>query len=117
MFVFAKKKKKKKKREKITVESDHKPLQAILQKSVLAAPCRLQRMLLRLQRFNLDVTYKPGSQMYIADHLSGAYLASVGEEDKEFQVFALEIESLNPLDSLTVSSERKRQNRIQFSRP
>ena len=93
-------------REKITVESDHKPLQAIFKKSVLAAPCRLQRMLLRLQRFNLDVTYKPGSQMYIADHLSRAYLASVGEEDKEFQVFALEIESLNPLDSLTVSSER-----------
>ena len=71
-------------RERITVESDHKPLQAIFKKSVLAAPCRLQRMLLRLQRFNLDVTYKPGSQMYIADHLSRAYLASQGEEDKEF---------------------------------
>jgi len=93
-------------REKITVESDHKPLQAIFKKSVLAAPCRLQRMLLRLQQFNLDVTYKPGSKMYIVDHLSRAYLASVGEEDKEFQVFALEIESLNPLDSLTVSGER-----------
>jgi len=83
-------------REKITVESDHKPLQAIFKKSVLAAPCRLQRMLLRLQRFNLDVTYKPGSQMYIADHLSRAYLPSLGEEDEEFQVFALEVESLNP---------------------
>ena len=44
--------------------------------------------------------------MCIADHLSRAYLASVGEEDKEFHVFALEIESLNPLDSFTVSSER-----------
>ena len=44
--------------------------------------------------------------MYIADHFSKAYLASQGEEDKEFQVFALEVESLNPLDSLTVSSER-----------
>jgi len=93
-------------REKITVESDHKPLQSIFKKSVLAAPCRLQRMLLRLQRFNLDVKYKPGSQMYIADHLSRAYLASQGEEDKEFQVFALEVETLNPLDALTVSSER-----------
>ena len=44
--------------------------------------------------------------MYIADHLSRAYLPSLGEEDEEFQVFALEVESLNPLDSLTVSSER-----------
>ena len=34
-------------REKITVHSDHKPLQAIFKKSVLAAPCRLQTMLLR----------------------------------------------------------------------
>ena len=39
-------------REKITVESDHKPLQSIFQKSILSAPCRLQRMMLRLQRFN-----------------------------------------------------------------
>ena len=93
-------------RERITVESDHKPLQAIFKKSVLPATCRLQRMLLRLQRFNLDVIYKPGPQMYIADHLSRAYLASQGEEDKEFQVFALEVETLNPLKSLTVSSER-----------
>ena len=60
----------------------------------------MQRMLLRLQRYNLDVTYKPGSQMYIADHLSRAYLATQGEEDKEFQVFALEVETLNPLDSV-----------------
>lgn len=34
-------------RERITVESDHKPLQAIFKKSVLAALRRLQRMLLR----------------------------------------------------------------------
>ena len=67
-------------REKITAESDHKPVQAILKKSLLAAPCRLQRMLLRPQQFNLDVTYKPGSQMYIADHLPRAYLTSQGEE-------------------------------------
>ena len=44
--------------------------------------------------------------MYTADHLFRAYLASQGEEDKEFQVFALEVETLNPLESLTVSSER-----------
>ena len=43
----------------ITVESDHKPLQSIFQKSILSAPCLLQRMMLRLQRFNLDVKYKP----------------------------------------------------------
>ena len=44
--------------------------------------------------------------MYLADHLSRAYLPDQGEQDEEFQVFALDIEALNPLDSLTVSSER-----------
>ena len=84
-------------REKISMGSGHKPLQAIFKKSVLAAPCRLQRMLLGLQQFNLDVRYKPGSQMYRADHLSRA------------RPFTLEVDTLNPFDSLTVSSERPAQ--------
>ena len=33
---------------KVLVESDHKPLEAIFKKSLLSAPKRLQRMLLRL---------------------------------------------------------------------
>lgn len=56
-------------RELITVESDHKPLQSIFKKSLLSAPGRLQRMILRLQKYNINVVYKPGSQMYVADHL------------------------------------------------
>jgi len=80
-------------------------------------------MLHRLQRYNIEVKYKPGSQMYLADHLFRAYLPDQGEQDKEFQVFALEVEALNPLDSLTVSNERltpftdkRRQNKIQCSK-
>ena len=93
-------------REKITVESDHKPLQCIFQKSILSAPCRLQRMMLRLQRFNLDVKYKPGAQMYVADHLSRASLADNEEMADSFQVFALEVETLTPFDSIKVAPER-----------
>ena len=55
-------------REKVTVESDHKPLQAIFKKSILTASSRLPRLLLRLQRYNLDVHYKKNKDMYIADH-------------------------------------------------
>ena len=93
-------------REKNTVESDHKPLQSIFQKSILSAPCRLQRMMLRLQRFNLDVKYKPGAQMYVADHLSRASLADNEEMADNFQVFALEVETLTPFDSIKVAPER-----------
>ena len=93
-------------RQKITVESDHKPLQSIFQKSILSAPCRLQRMMLRLQRFNIEVKYKPGAQMYVADHLSRASLADNKEMKDSFQVFAFELETLTPFDSIKVAPER-----------
>lgn len=93
-------------REKVKVESDHKPLQSIFQKSIHSAPCRLQRMMLRLQRFNLEVKYKPGAQMYVADHLSRASLADSTSKSDNFQVFAIELETLTPLDSIKVAPER-----------
>lgn len=93
-------------RAKVTVESDHKPLQSIFKKSLLEAPCCLQRMMLRLQRYNLDVTYKPGPQMYIADHQSRASMSDSGTLHKEFQVFALEPEGIGPLNTVKISSER-----------
>ena len=73
---------------------------------MLAAPSRLQRMILRLQRYNLNVTYKPGPEMHVADHLSRAFLADQGEPGDECQVFALELEGINPLDNVKITSER-----------
>jgi hypothetical protein len=40
-----------------------------------SVPKRLQRMLLRLQSYKVDLVYKPGSQMLLADALSRAYLS------------------------------------------
>ena len=74
--------------------------------SLLSAPGRLQRMILRLQKYNIDVVYKPGSQMYVADHLSRAYLADQGEPSGEFQVFALELEEINLLAQLQKATEQ-----------
>ena len=59
-------------RDTVLVETDHKPLEIIFRKLLLTAPKRLQRMLLRLQSFNIYVTYKKGTQMYVADTLSRA---------------------------------------------
>lgn len=58
---------------KVTVETDHKPLVSISQKPIHSAPKRLQRMLLRMQRYDLQIMYKKGSEMYLADALSRAY--------------------------------------------
>lgn len=57
----------------VKIQTDHKPLESIFRKSLLSAPKRLQRMLLRLQKFDLQVSYKKGTEMYLADTLSRAY--------------------------------------------
>ena len=52
------------------VESDHKPLEMIALKNLVAVPPRLQRMLLRLQTYDCTIKYRPGKEMLLADTLS-----------------------------------------------
>ena len=59
---------------KFKVETDHKPLESILKKSLLSAPKRLQRMMLRLQNFDFEVEYEKGTLLHLANTLSRAYL-------------------------------------------
>ena len=72
-------------RDKISVHSDHKPLEIIFKKPLCSAPKRLQRMLLRLQGFCLDIKYKQGCKMYIADFLSRCALPLSHENDPSAQ--------------------------------
>ena len=55
---------------RFTVESDHKPLEMIHLKNLSAAPHRLQRMLLRIQPYDIGIKYKPGKEVAVADLLS-----------------------------------------------
>ena len=55
---------------RFTVQSDHKLLEMIHLKSMHNAPPRLQRMLLQLQKYDMEIKYKPGSEMLLADVLS-----------------------------------------------
>lgn len=48
-----------------TILSDHKPLEMITLKNLGAAPPRLQRLLLRLQGYDMTVKYKPGKEMLL----------------------------------------------------
>ena len=65
---------------RVTVETDHKPLEVIIKKSLLAAPRRLQRMLLQLQWYDLNVVYVPGSQQVVADTQSRAPVEAAPED-------------------------------------
>ena len=53
-----------------TVQSDHKPLEMIHLKSIHNAPPQHQRMLLQLQKYDMKIEYKPGSEMLLVDTLS-----------------------------------------------
>lgn len=59
---------------KVIVETDHKPLVSLFNKPLFKIPARLQRFMLRLQRYDLELVYKPGKFLYVADTLSRAPL-------------------------------------------
>lgn len=54
----------------VTIHTDHKPLEAIFHKPISLAPARLQRMLLRLRMYDLDVKYVGAKSVLLADTLS-----------------------------------------------
>ncbi|GBM44476.1 Retrovirus-related Pol polyprotein from transposon 17.6 [Araneus ventricosus] len=58
----------------VTVETDHKPLLGLSKKPYDSISPRLQRMLLRLNKYNVNLIYVPGKQLVIADTLSRAQL-------------------------------------------
>lgn len=59
---------------RVIVETDHKPLIPLFTRALYKVPARLQRFMLRLQCYDLQVVYKPGKYMYTADTLSRAPL-------------------------------------------
>ena len=82
------------------MQSNHKPSEVIFGKPLVTTSKRLQRMLLRLQRYSLDVTYTRGSEMYIADTLSRAYIPG------EPSVHAVALAKMAMTDGLSVSPRR-----------
>lgn len=71
-------------RPEILVQTDHKPIVSIMTKHVASINnARLQRMRLKLLKYNLNVTYVPGKNMYIADLLSRSFLNDKVFDDPE----------------------------------
>ncbi|CAB4003659.1 Hypothetical predicted protein [Paramuricea clavata] len=84
----------------VQVQSDHKPLESIMKKSLHMAPRRLQRMLLRLQGYDIDLVYRSEKNMELSDTLSRVYLHEGGTPVE------IEVESINVMRSLLVYSAR-----------
>lgn len=69
----------------LTVHTDHKPLLNIINRELNKISPRLQRMILKLLRYNIKVHFVPGKDLLIADALSRAYIDHHGEPDIEMQ--------------------------------
>ncbi|GFR83810.1 transposon Ty3-I Gag-Pol polyprotein [Elysia marginata] len=82
----------------VTVFTDHKPLEQIFKKQLLAAPMRLQRMRLTLQWYDINVTYRKGKDMQIPDTLSRAYLQE--------SVAEIDINQVNAPEFLNITDEK-----------
>ena len=87
------------------VETDHKPFILISEKPLCNAPPRLQRILLRVQKYDKKLIYIPGKQMIIADTLSRAHSKNnLGSTEEDIEVHVCAVKQLIP-----VSEERWKQ--------
>jgi len=84
---------------KTIVHTDHKPLESIVKKPLHRAPRRLQGMMIRLQKYDLEIRYERGIRMFLADTLSRAYLPSRIQVESEF-------ETINVTNYLPISQAR-----------
>lgn len=70
---------------KVTVLNDHKPLESLLKKHLHEVPSpRLQRLKLKLLRYELEFKYLQGKLMFIADLLSRSYQTTNDEVDETY---------------------------------
>ena len=56
----------------VEAETDHKALETLFQKPLVDCPLRIQKMMLKLQQYDLKVKYVPGKSLAVADALSRA---------------------------------------------
>lgn len=79
----------------VTAHTDHQPLETIFKKPLHAAPRRLQKMTMHLQRYNIKVTYQKGTSLLLVNTLSRAPLPTTNDSKQtNFEVFRADIDNL-----------------------
>ena len=70
----------------IEVINDHKPLEIILKKPLSQATRRIQSLMMKLFRYDVNFKYEPGKTLLIADTLSRAFLKENDKRPNVMQV-------------------------------
>ena len=94
------------------VESDHKPLEMIVLKNLHKVPIRLQRMILKLQPFDMKIVYVPGKDIPVPDALSRLKKQEESETDcadkLETDVTDITDSATDKVDAIVTDSSWKR---------
>lgn len=93
-----------------TIKTDHKPLISLFRKPLLAAPRRLQHMLLNLQRYRFFIVFVSRKENVVADALSRAPILEEEPADQYQKLnicrFSGELEEVRLSSYLSVSDSR-----------
>ena len=84
---------------RVTLWTDHKALEVIAKTPLAAAPKRLKHLMMRLMQYDVEIKYRRGPEMYLADTLSRAYLPHEHHPGKADQ----EVERIHSVNFLSVS--------------
>lgn len=99
---------------KVVVNTDHKPLIAIFSKGLNSCSPRIQRLRLKLCRYDLHLNYVPGKQMHVADALSRTAVHVVSESCSEEQKVEAQVKGC--VDSLPVTDQRREAIKVEYQK-
>ena len=92
---------------KTVIHTDHKPLESIFAKPISLAPARLQRMLLRLRIYDLDVKYVGANKVLIADTLSRLVVPNKDKAVPDLDVTIAQVLKIRPTLLQSLQGETK----------
>lgn len=94
---------------KVIVETDHLSLIPIFKKPLYVAPARLQRMLLQMQRYDIEVRFRAGKEIPVPDTLSRKSLSDTYPSLSE----GLDVQVNMVISSLPVSDRKLQEIKAQ----
>lgn len=92
---------------RVTIKTDHKPLESIFLKPISLAPARLQRMLLRLRMYDLYLKYVGAKSVLLADTLSRLVKPESDAAVPNLDVTIAQVLKIKPTHMESLQSETK----------
>ncbi len=91
----------------VTVHTDHQPLETIFKKPISLTSPRLQRMLLRLTTYNLEVKYVSAKNVLMADTLSRLIVPGKDKAVPGLDITIAQVMKIRPTCLSTLQEETK----------